>query len=333
MIKKRKKLNGSLNLGIIILLLVVVCYITIMLFDEAYGGRFYIPEVEDDMDVSKSYDFTEDDIMKIDDIVSEKNIDYLLENNIDKTLALGIINETYYIDEYLEKYLNYHVINSNLSYKEVVARVNSHIDVEFYTETEKTDESLGKFVILNKHYYASKDYKGESLIVVDKEYNLYDTEFMLAEECYQAFLKMYDDAKNEGFAFKINSAYRSYERQINVYNGWVEQDGVILADTYSARPGYSEHQTGYAFDIRDFPLTNDDFSKTKAFTWVSENAYKYGFILRFPLGKEYLTGYQYESWHYRYVGLEAAKYIHDNDITFEEYYEYFIRFNNPRNLT
>ena len=111
-----------------------------------------------------------------------------------------------------------------------------------------------------------------------------------------------------------------------------ECDGVALADTYSARAGFSEHQTGYAFDVRDYPFTNDDYSKTKSFTWVSENAYKYGFIIRFPKDKEYTTGYQYEPWHYRYCGIECATYIHDNDITFEEYYEYFIKYNNPRNL-
>ena len=141
------------------------------------------------------------------------------------------------------------------------------------------------------------------------------------------------DAEEAGYAFKINSAYRSYEKQVNIYNGWVNQDGTEKADTYSARPGYSEHQTGYAFDVRDYPKTNDDYGKTKSFTWVSQNAHKYGFILRFPKGKEYITGYQYESWHYRYCGIECATYIYEHDITFEEYYEYFIKFNNPKNLT
>lgn len=340
--RRRKKLNGNGNTVIFLCAIIIICYIAITLFDTSYSGRFYIPDFEDDilinneneenMDVLKSLDFTDEEIKIIGEFVSEKNITYMIENDIDKDLAMKIINEKYYIDAYLERYLTYYTVNPMQDYSKIVAMVNSHADEEFYQDTEATDESLGKFVILNKHYKASKEYKGENLITVDKKYNLYDTDFMLSKECFEAFLKMYEDAKTAGFEFKINSAYRSYERQVQVYDRWVKQDGQILADTYSARAGYSEHQTGFAFDVRDYPLTNDDFSKTKTFTWVSENAYKYGFILRFPKGEEDITGYQYESWHYRYVGMEAAKYIHDNNITFEEYYEYFIRFKNPKNL-
>lgn len=264
--------------------------------------------------------------------ITDENIQYLVDNKITSDLAINIIKQKYYIDDYLKKYLAYYEKNPDLSFAEIITRINTHLDDEFYTNTEKTDDTLGKFVLLNKHYYADDNYKGQNLIDVDKQYNLYNTSFKLSEECYEAFLKMYNDAKEQGYAFKINSAYRSYETQIKIYQGWVNKDGVALADTYSARAGFSEHQTGYAFDVRDYPFTNDDYSKTKSFTWVSENAYKYGFIIRFPKDKEYITGYQYEPWHYRYCGTECATYIHDNDITFEEYYEYFIKYKNPRNL-
>lgn len=264
--------------------------------------------------------------------ITDENIQYLVDNKITSDLAINIIKQKYYIDDYLKKYLAYYEKNPDLSFAEIITRINTHLDDEFYTNTEKTDDTLGKFVLLNKHYYTDGNYRGQNLIDVDKQYNLYNTSFKLSEECYEAFLKMYNDAKEQGYAFKINSAYRSYETQIKIYQGWVNKDGVALADTYSARAGFSEHQTGYAFDVRDYPFTNDDYSKTKSFTWVSENAYKYGFIIRFPKDKEYITGYQYEPWHYRYCGTECATYIHDNDITFEEYYEYFIKYKNPRNL-
>ncbi len=292
-------------------------------------------QVNKDDDITlrlKRLSYSTDDIRFVKNEVNNENIDYLIKKEIDSNLAMEIIRENYYIDDYLEKYLNYYEDNKELSKKEIVTRVNSHLDTEFYTNTEKTDDTLGKFVILNKHYYSDGNYEGKDLVDVDSKYHIWGYEFKLSKECYEAFLKMYEDAMNAGYAFKINSAYRSYDTQVKIYQGWVNQDGQALADTYSARAGYSEHQTGYAFDVRDYPFTTDDYSKTKSFTWVSENAYKYGFIIRFPLNKEYITGYQYEPWHYRYVGLEAAKYIHDNDITFEEYYEYFIRFNNPRNL-
>jgi len=277
--------------------------------------------------------YSEEEIELVEKYVSDENISYILTSSYSKDDIISFINETYYIDEYLSKYLAYQKENPSYSYSEIVTRINTHLDDEFYTNTEKTDTTLGKFVILNKHYYSDSTYPSETLVKVDASYNLYNTSFYLQEECYEAFLKMYEDAQEAGYGFKINSAYRSYEKQIKIYQGWVDQDGKDLADTYSARAGYSEHQTGYAFDIRDYPFTNDDYSKTKSFTWVSQNAYKYGFILRFPEGKEYITGYQYESWHYRYCGIECSTYIHKTSITFEEYYEYFIRFHNPKNLS
>lgn len=280
-----------------------------------------------------SLNYSQEDIIFLNKELNDDNLNYIIDNKIDSTKVMPIVKETYYIDDYFKKYLNYYNNNSTLDTKEIITRINSHLDEEFYTNTEKTDDTLGKFVILNKHYYSDGNYKGKDLITVPAEYNLYGTQFQLSQECYDAFLKMYNDAKNAGYGFKINSAYRSYEKQVNIYQGWVNQDGQKLADTYSARAGFSEHQTGYAFDVRDFPFTNDDYSKTKSFTWVSTNAHKYGFIIRFPKDKEYITGYQYEPWHYRYVGIDAAKYIYENDITFEEYYEYFIRYNNPRNLS
>ena len=118
--------------------------------------------------------------------------------------------------------------------------------------------------------------------------------------------------------------YRSYEYQVNLYNKYVENDGIKEADTYSARPGYSEHQTGLCVDVYDGEIDYTNFEKSDSYNWMQENAYKYGFILRFPKGKENLTGYQYESWHYRYVGKKIAKYIKENDLTLEEYYAKFI---------
>jgi len=277
--------------------------------------------------------YTEEDINFLKKELSSEHINYLIEHEIDSKMVMHIIKETYYIDAYLEKYITYSVNHSSMNAKEIVTRVNVHIDTEFYTDTEKTDDTLGKFVILNKHYYSDENYKGKDLVSVNAKYNLYGNTFQLSQECYDAFLKMYNDAEEAGFGFKINSAYRSFEKQVSIYQGWVNKDGEKLADTYSARAGYSEHQTGYAFDIRDFPFTNDDYSKTKSFTWVSQNAQLYGFIIRFPKDKEYITGYQYEPWHYRYCGLECAQYIYEHNITFEEYYEYFIRFKNPRHLS
>lgn len=337
---KKKRIKKKIKL-IIIILCILAIITTLVITKQLSKTSKSTPDNKKEQTINEqpskspllALNYTQEEIDLIQKYnITDENIQYLVDNKITSDLAINIIKQKYYIDDYLKKYLAYYEKNPDLSFAEIITRINTHLDDEFYTNTEKTDDTLGKFVLLNKHYYADGNYRGQNLIDVDKQYNLYNTSFKLSEECYEAFLRMYNDAKEQGYAFKINSAYRSYETQIKIYQGWVNKDGVALADTYSARAGFSEHQTGYAFDVRDYPFTNDDYSKTKSFTWVSENAYKYGFIIRFPKDKEYITGYQYEPWHYRYCGTECATYIHDNDITFEEYYEYFIKYKNPRNL-
>ena len=127
------------------------------------------------------------------------------------------------------------------------------------------------------------------------------------------------DAKALGLNIWIQSGYRSYSLQESLYNKYVNRDGKEAADTYSARPGHSEHQTGLAFDLNSI---SDDFQYTNEGIWINNNCYKYGFILRYPKGKEHITGYKYESWHLRYVGEELSTKLYNNGdwITLEEYF-------------
>lgn len=142
-------------------------------------------------------------------------------------------------------------------------------------------------------------------------------------EARQALDAMVAAAAQEGFQLTGFSGYRSYEYQTTLYNNYVARDGKEAADRYSARPGYSEHQTGLAFDIgeigrEDLWLT-EAFGETAAGQWLVEHADEYGFILRYPKGKENLTGFMYESWHFRYVGTEHATKIKQQNVTLEEY--------------
>lgn len=142
-------------------------------------------------------------------------------------------------------------------------------------------------------------------------------------EAKQALDQMLAAAKQQGFDLVAFSGYRSFEYQTTLYNNYVQRDGQAAADRYSARPGYSEHQTGLAFDIgergkEDLWLT-EEFGETPAGQWLFAHASEYGFILRFPQNKEDITGYMYESWHYRYVGKDIAKQITMKNITLEEY--------------
>lgn len=141
----------------------------------------------------------------------------------------------------------------------------------------------------------------------------------LTDETINAFNEMKADAQSIGLNLYISSGYRSYSYQETLYNNYVNQDGKEEADTYSARPGHSEHQTGLAFDLNTI---DDSFAYTEEGKWVKDNCYKYGLILRYPKGKEDKTGYQYESWHLRYVGKELAQKLYNdgNWITLEEHF-------------
>ncbi|WP_239740888.1 M15 family metallopeptidase [Mammaliicoccus sp. M-M45] len=137
--------------------------------------------------------------------------------------------------------------------------------------------------------------------------------------------QLIQDARNDGLDVVFRSGYRSYEEQEQLYNDYVARDGEKAANQYSAKPGKSEHQTGLAFDVGSNKATDDfrkSFGNTNEGKWIKEHAHKYGFIVRYPNGKENITGYQYEPWHLRYVGKDLANEINKQNTTLEEYYNY-----------
>ena len=145
---------------------------------------------------------------------------------------------------------------------------------------------------------------------------------------YEAWNEMKADAAAIGYSMWIQSGYRGYYYQRDLYNGYVKRKGQAAADKSSARPGSSEHQTGLAFDIcvkdstGSYPCISSSFNGTAPAKWLSANAYKYGYILRYPEGKTNETGYIHESWHFRYVGKELAQKLYNdgNWITLEDYF-------------
>ena len=122
------------------------------------------------------------------------------------------------------------------------------------------------------------------------------------------FVAMYQAANAAGVAFSVTSSYRSYSNQVATYNGWVKTNGsTAAADTVSARPGYSEHQTGLAMDLQAGGCALECFLNSAQYTWLQAHAAEYGFIQRYPIGLESVTGYSSEAWHYRYVGKTVAQ--------------------------
>lgn len=283
------------------------------------------------IDIIKNDNFKVENLEKYINFNNNFNLDventiFVINNNYETTeyndKILALMHQTYYIHKNLERYLNY---LNNLEYTDdniitTISNVNSNLDNEFYTVDNNTDLSKGYLIIVNKYYKLDENYVPDNLVDIDSKYGY----GKLESETYNAFIKMYNDALNDGMNLYIRSPYRSYKTQYNLYNSYAAKDGYKNADTYSARPGYSEHQTGLAMDLTTSSTTLGTFESTKEFKWMKENCYKYGFILRYPKGKEYMTGYIYEPWHYRYVGVDAAQKIYEENITFEEYYAYYV---------
>ena len=144
---------------------------------------------------------------------------------------------------------------------------------------------------------------------------------LLRAEAASALNGLLTASSNAGYPMSILSTYRSYSSQQSTYNGWVTRDGQALADTYSARPGHSEHQTGLAVDLGNGTCNLETcFGNTPAGQWLAANAHKYGFIIRYPNGKQNITGYQYEPWHLRYLGSELSSEIYKTGQVMEEYF-------------
>ncbi|WLR56739.1 M15 family metallopeptidase [Mesobacillus subterraneus] len=181
--------------------------------------------------------------------------------------------------------------------------------------------------LVNKIFGLPENYIPADLVRPNVPFSFGDAKLeksLMRKEAADALEKMFNGAKSEGFELAAVSGYRSYGRQETLFNAEVNKVGEEKALQAVARPGSSEHQTGLTMDIssktNNFNL-NEQFGSTKEGVWLAHNAHKYGFILRYPRGKEGITGYMYEPWHFRYVGIKAATEIYENDWTLEEYFE------------
>lgn len=186
----------------------------------------------------------------------------------------------------------------------------------FTIETRNGATYIDGYLIANKTYALPSTFIPENPEVPVTEAR---SNTSLDKDLMTAFRKMQADATAKGLNIYIASGYRSYDYQVSLYNRYVANDGKAAADTYSSRPGNSEHQTGLCFDLNSI---EDSFQYTNEGKWINDNCYKYGFCIRFPKGKDAYTGYQYESWHLRYVGEELAEKLYNNGdwISLEEYF-------------
>ena len=288
---------------------------------------FAIIQIVNTINYHKTYEYkllkvgySKDEITELEKLKNTTK-DYLLEIEYNKDIT-SLTKEKYFMEKNLKKYLEYSK-ESGKSLTDVVAIINVGSNNEWYTNTKKSDISKQELMLTNKFYNLDNTYNSDNMVKVSKQYS-YGENQMLTSNTFDAFLSMFNDAKKEDLTLIINSSFRGYEDQEEIYQFYKDTRGEKEANKIAAKAGYSEHQTGMAIDIQTYGSSSSTFEEYDEFKWLQNNAHKYGFILRYPKGKEYLTGYEYESWHYRYVGVEVATYIYENNITFDEYYAYFV---------
>ena len=255
-----------------------------------------------------------------------EEINKIFENlsyeNIEKLLTIDYVSlENYYeiknldvlkIKEY-EEYQN----KENISLQEAVTKVNLNLNKDFYTDIKTTDDPSSLTVLVNKFNALPQDYVPQDLV------NVGEYSYQMREEAALALEKLMAFGNTENVYLIPFSTYRSYDYQKGLYEKYLTIDDLDVVDTYSARAGHSEHQTGLAVDLRSSTL-NDNVTD-EDYQWLLDNSYQYGFIVRYPKGKSNITGYMEEPWHLRYIGIEHATKIHELDITYDEYYDLYLK--------
>ena len=249
--------------------------------------------------------------------LSDTQADSLIARREHDTIAIPIVNSRYFIVDNFDRYLAYHKASpTGFSLNDIIALVNVGADLDRETDAAPCDTSKGYLLLVNGLHYLDEQYKPSDLVPF-KQTCCYEDQ-KANKAVVEAFVAMQQDCKAQTEAqLMVNSAYRSYQDQKGTYKR--SQKG------YAARPGSSEHQTGLAIDATSLQHPEKwSFGKSKEGVWMRENCHKYGFILRYPEKQSHLLGYSYEPWHLRYVGVDTATRIHDEGITFDEYYAYYV---------
>ena len=258
----------------------------------------------------------------------KSNKKFIIQKNIFILLIIGLIVVSV---AFISKYIN----DDKNSTINTVASINSKSDDATQDNSNSEDNSTSEgmnltyndsnneyLILVNRDHALEENYEPSDLVVPNIP--LQTTSNMTAHVRAQVATElenMFNAAKKDNINLIGISGYRSCDYQVTVYNDAVANEGVESANNYVAHPGHSEHQTGLAIDIlsSEYSSLDEGFENTKTFKWMLENSSTYGFILRYPKGKEDITGYSYEPWHLRYVGKDAAKEITEKQLTLEEY--------------
>ncbi len=312
---------------------------------------------EDEITLSVNHEYQELGFQVTDNVDTNLQDKVLITNNIDTT-KIGEYQVNYEVKDLSNNKVNktrtikvvddIAPIITLKGSKKITVKVNNNYEDEGYTATDNYDLDVTKNVKVENNvdyskigtqyikyycYDSSNNYSEvfrtvevienidityiKGILLVNKKYHLpsnYNPG--VNSEAYNALLTLQNEASSNGYSIPLLSGFRSYETQKYLFNDYASRNGYLKANTFSALPGQSEHQTGLAFDVGEI---SDNFGNTDAGIWLKENAYRFGFIIRYLKGKEDITGYKYEPWHIRYVGEGVATEIYNIGITLEEY--------------
>jgi len=246
-------------------------------------------------------------------LVSETSLLVLLEEGELTTTDLAYLALPNSRASLLDRYNAWAAAHPEDTPETTVLQVNMDRDLAFYENVQIVSDPDSLTVLVNKNHALSAEYAPQ-VEALGYGYG----SGSLRPEAAKAFRAMSDAARKDGISLRSVSAYRSFKTQKSLYARYLRYNSQATVDTFSARPGSSEHQTGLALDINTANV-QAHFEKTPAYAWLKEHCAEYGFMLRYPLGKEAITGYRFEPWHYRYVGTEIAKTCMEQEITYEEY--------------
>lgn len=318
--KRSKKLKMT-SLGKMLLSLLIIFLIV---FGFSYYHKNFKPSLPNkDKQLKPQDDLANNPYIKLGYSKEElKYIEQLSSLNKEKLLQTTYIDlkNFYNVKNFnvnnINRYLEFAKKNPDKTYQDIITLVNINNDLEVYVDTFAVKNPDDLLVIVNKYYYLDKNYKPQDLGKVNG--------VVMRQVLIEDFKALQKAAKEEiNIILLPTTAYRDYQWQNSLYTTYVRKDGKAKADTYSARPGFSEHQTGLAIDLKNKNIKNKRLNDSDI-SWLHKNIFKYGFILRYPKDKENITKYQYEYWHIRYVGKEIAKIIYENNLTLEEYVDLYV---------
>lgn len=224
-----------------------------------------------------------------------------------------------------ERYIQYRREHIELDWEDVITQVNIGLDTPFYSNPRMISDPDSTLVLVNKYRRLDSNYIPNDLELIDYRYN--PKRLYLRREARNAFEMMCEAAQAEEIHLEAVSTFRSYSYQCRVYYKNLTPNMNLdeyqaVRDKVSARAGHSEHQTGLAVDINELEET---FEATAAGVWLKNNSWRYGFLLRYPRRKEHITGYSYEPWHFRYLGVELATKVTLSALTYDEYYVRYLQ--------